>query len=717
MGYLLNKDGKQTRVTDQNVIVSPNDLPSSPLIYDNNRLQDVDNYVRNIAADKHAAKVRQLYPYASTPNIAPDDQQTGYPAPFPLPNMDVLPRGGLPSSMVNEKNRQDNKTIEPFSSTWAPFANVNDTAQVQFEKNVQLTSRTNVDGPAMNPNNGQFLCSYPNNQTSQNSGKIEGFQPFDSAGNSLSSLYSPQQKPIADMTHMNMQPHFGRNAGRNGDSNVMKSRKLEQFTGTAGSDNINSTEWQPRHEVENPFPVNRQEHEKAYVPTDMIRDRTVVSDTHEYTTPGRQIRDDPMDRTTRILPPSIEEQRGDNRKLISYTTPVISGAKGSARAVLLATTDPRNDLTTERGYKDFIPGRAAYSAETVRTLPSASRRRDGVSLEGYMGGPKTDPVGRSDTEAVKDMHKNDLDNRTTKRVEPFTPPSMNHKGFDEGTLHGAFNLREQEKEVQNSRTGPIAGPTKTRNRDISTPLTTLKSTTTHNKTGPINRTGQFKEDSAYRKVRFDLNPTNKSINAKNKYVGPAFKGQKATLRNGKRIRSENAPLLVQDYIHNPDAMQIAKHVDRKNFAQGLSKPVSRLQVRNRVNPGRRGNREDAARLTNIRVTDTDGTPGRFNSGYIKGNLNSLDTGVTLKDDVTEVPVDHVPRRSQNLHNTLALPTLSRHRDVEVINNRLPPLRKPILASRTPQSLVRPSKSVAELYPWLKGEPIDESDSDVDETLG
>ena len=773
VGYMLNKDGKRTRQIDQNVVVSPNDKPSSEIIYDNNRLQKVDEYVRNIAADKHATKVRQMYPYSqgNVPVFAPDDGAPGYPAPFSGGSGGV---GGQPASF----------SVEPVSggslglSAFTPTPNLNATlyapgqmgnndansAHAQFEKNVMLTAGTNPAGLALDPNTGTMISATPTlrRETFQSlaaapceAGGVSGsFAAFSASYNPAaeSMKFSPflggaaVHAEASDMTHTNMQPHFGRNSGQIG-NDAIKSRKLEQFTGTAAGDSSNPNEWQPKHEIANPFPTYHQDPNKAFVPTGLIQERTVVADSMAYTpAPGGVVHDSYIDPNTRILPVSLEQRRGANKPMTTYTTDVIPGARGSGRAAPVNPTAPKYDNTRELGYADYIPGRASYTGEASRVLPNAPRMNKEVSLDGYMGGPALHPARDQDTQLIKDSHRNTIENRTTKRIETFEPPKMNARGEMTFRQSGMFNLLDQGREKETKYIGTITGRTKPGDRsNLKAPPTTLKSITTEDRVGPINQSGRFKEDSGYRRVRFDLGATSKSINAINTYVGHAFKDRGngnrrtkislngfdrtlpgdlhpgivtmatkrgAALRHAKETKTGPVPLMVQDYISNPNAQHhLSSTPSRKGFANGLTKPVTRLQVRTRVHPGKMGNREDGVRTAKIRMSDSQAVDGRVHSGYIPGNLDSLETGVTLKDDAEEIPVDELTRRPRNLHTVLELPTLSRQRNVELENSRLPKMKprtttNPVINAKP----LRPNKSIAELHPWLKAEPM-ELDSD------
>src|SRR5947209_7873694 len=180
IGYLLNKNERQPRKEKQ-TYVSPNNKPTGPLIYESHRVKEVDEYVRDLAAQKHVDKVKQMYPqdYKNPINIFPDDPagENGSPA-------NLISLGDMKATNNAQNNFSLNmKNSLALNSNTAAF-------DPQSAVAVQQTTNTNIDTSPM------FRANSFKAQTKTDMSERAG--PI----SLLTGL------PL-DMNHANMQPFFG----------------------------------------------------------------------------------------------------------------------------------------------------------------------------------------------------------------------------------------------------------------------------------------------------------------------------------------------------------------------------------------------------------------------------------------------------------------------------------------------------------------------------
>lgn len=297
LGYQLNKDGKQNRSFNRNIIVSPNRIPSGSVIYDSNRVAEVDNYMRNVAAAKHADKVRQMFPldYDKPINIYPNDLQSDNPA-------TLLDLGGLGAAGDN------------------------------FQKNVAQAASTNINVAAYNPQTGRPLETTVANVDASPMFRPAAFQQRISEFGAPVSLLTGL--PL-DVTHANMNPMFGKMVRQPGVSNENTQVLLERYTGVPSSEDQGT--YGVKREVLNPLPSNPENPQKANIQqvADLYqRAAWSIKPSHDYQTPVKAFRDMPMKSDVRIMPLSIDQMRGALHKQVTYSGVMIPGQKGSTRPMM-----------------------------------------------------------------------------------------------------------------------------------------------------------------------------------------------------------------------------------------------------------------------------------------------------------------------------------------------------------------------------------------------
>src|SRR6478609_2480976 len=711
LGYLLNKDGKQSRSDNRPVMVSPNRLPLGTVIYDNNRVADVDNYVRNLAAAKHAEKVRQMFPhdYTLPNNIFPNDLQ-----------------GDVHTSL-----------IDLTGNNGGP-----DSARSRFANNVQQAAAVNVNTAAYNPDTGKpFTIA-----TTQNIDTSPMFRP-----SSYSTLATEFAGPVSlltglplEMTHANMNPMFGKMVRQPGVSNENSQVLLEMYTGMPSSDDQGT--YRQKREVINPLPNNPENLQRANINqvSDFVqRVSSSIKPSHEYKTPVKAFRDLPMKNDVRIIPTT-----GVNKKQVTYGGVMIPGQKGSTRPMTPNMRDNRWDLLHETKNEDLVPTRSVLQGSKANVVPTVRNVNATSVTENNYFAPANNWKKVTNVGGMADMYKTQMDEAVTRRIEPFAPGFGGARGRDMGPNTGVYMMKDPEKGFANERQGqPHQGKVGGRLRDnVSTPEVTLRDILSENKTGAINING-LKDNTAWKKQNLRLDVTNKSMNAENPFRGQPFKnlgmGQRkhkiqkwvtnkemnqfskqgnpkgltsapvdknavieldtnkevemdhygvATALNNKPISDggeivpDGEKLMVTDYTMLPKGMSMGR--DRQTFIDGTELEYDRVDFGGYYKGVKVGNGDDAKRSGRVQIKEEMIVEGRMNVPLKRDNPNdTMEMEANLRPEKETIDRKMMTRTQPKEVITDRTPMLTRVKNTEVINPRLDITTKVTLTS--------------DPYPWIK----------------
>jgi hypothetical protein len=731
LGYLLNKNGKQNRNSNKTVIISPNRLPSGPLIYDSNRVKQVDEYVRDLAAKKHADKVKQMFPYDydQPVNIFPDDGNSGQP-------VHLLDLQG-----------------HDFS----------DAASKSFQKNQATAIATNVNTAAFNPSSGNVFMSNVTPTNINNSPMFRDFQATGATGTTdpttpqfqlaAADSYSEFSAPISlltgkplDMTHANMQPMFGSMVKQPSVSNENSQVLLERFSGVPSSDNQGT--YSQKREVVNPLPSNPENLQTASIGqlSDLMsRAQFGVKPTNDYMSPVKAFRDMPTKELPRVLPPTIDQIRGPNNPQVTYSGVMIPGQKGSNRGVLPSLRENRYDLLTETKGQDLVGNKAMFGATTMKVIPQVrNTNATSVTQVSYLA-PPTDQRGIVDFSALAQTYKQQIDDTVTRQMESFTPSLGIAKGREKAPNTGVFMMRDPEKGFAQEY---ISQPFKNLGsapRNVSSPNPTLRDTLVGKSTGSMNVSGK-KDNTAWKKTKVKLEPTSKSMNEKNPHIGqpkqslgmgyrkqkfeqwstlkeanqfsqsgnpkglnvlPVDKNAKWELDTNKEVSVEHygvatgpnakpvsdggmvipdvEKLMVKDYYNNPTGM--SKERNRDDYIESVTPDAPRVEFGGYLAGAKMGNGEDGNRSGQVRLKQEMTVEGRTNVPLRREKLGDhLSAEANFKPEVITVPRDIVTRtQPSDIPNPHDIGVQMRTKNTEALNSRLD----------------TSTKITNDLYPWIK----------------
>lgn len=694
LGYQLNKDGKQNRSLNQNIIVSPNRIPSGSVIYDSNRVAEVDNYVRNLAAAKHADKVRQLFPldYDKPINIYPDDSQSDG------SGCHVNLSGGL------------------------------DAAGDKFSRNVAQGISTNINIAAYNPETG-----HPFETTAANVDSSPMFRPAAFQQQRTLEFTGPvsllTDSPL-DMTHANMNPMFGKMVRQPGVSNDNTQVLLERYTGVPSSEDQGT--YSMKREVLNPLPSNPENPQRANIQqvSDLYeRAAFFVKPSHEYQTPVKSFRDLPMKSDVRIMPLSIDQVRGALRKQFTYSGVMIPGQKGSTRPMMPNLRKNRWDLLKETKAEDLLPGRSVMQGSSINVIPTVRNvLATQVAESNYMAPPTH---WKKMTNTSSDMYKAQMEDQVTRRMEPFTPGFGVAHGGNKGPNTGVYMMRDPEKGFANERQGQPhqnIGPVLRNN--VTAPDPTLRDTLAENTVGSINMQG-MKNNTAWKNANLRLDPTNKAMNSDNPYRGlphknlgmgnrkhkiepwvttkettefsqqgnpkgatPAHMSYDAVFEmdtnkevetdhygiakgqttapvpdGGERTIVDMEKLMVTDYMMAPTGP--TQGMDRQKYMDSVDLDYNRVDFGNYYSGGKIGNGDDAKRSGQVAIKDEMVVQGRMNVPLRRDNPNdNLEMEANLRPEKATVQRRMIQRTQPKSVITDRTPMLTRVKNGEVLNPRL-----------------------------------------------
>jgi hypothetical protein len=715
LGYHMNKNGKQGRPSKP-VIISPNRQPSGSVIYDSDRVNEVDNYVRNLAAGKHADRVRQMFPneWNKPINIVPNDLQSDRPTPITTLNSDG-------------------------------------TAANRFHENVRIATSRNTNTAAYNPETGNPLETKMQDVETSPMFRAAGFQqqPTSEFGKQISLLTG---LPI-DMTHANMNPMFGKMVKQPAVGNDNTQVLLERYTGVPSSDDQGT--FRRRREVINPLPSNPENPQRANILqlSDLYqRSADSVKPSHEFKTPIKSFRDLPMKTKTRVLPQTIDDVRGPLRKQITYSGVMIPGQKGSTRGMLPNMRGNRWDLSRVTNEDELVPNKSTQRGSTVKPMPHV---RDTIATtvtkSDYMAPPT---YWRKLINSSSDQYQAQLENRVTRRIEPFAAGFGTAKGINKSSTSGVIMMRDPEKGFVNDRKGQPYQNIGTKLRGhVHEPDATLRDTVAENRVGSINPQGR-KNNTAWKKSNIRLDPTSKSMNVHNPYSGLPHKnlgmgGHKHKIEpwittkettefskhgnpkgvtsahmsydavfeddinkeidldhygvakgpttasapdGGKRTTMDMEKVLVTDYVTNPKGTSQGR--DRKKFADSVDLDYNRVEFGGYYAGGKMGHGEDAKRKGKVRIKDHLVAEGRFNVPLKRDNPNdSWEMEANLRPEKQTIQRKVKQRVQPTAVVTDRTPILTRVKNSEVDNPRLDVGTK--------------IKLTSDYYPWIKNRDAEE----------
>lgn len=717
IGHMLNKDGKQSRNVNKKMQISPNRLPPGTIIYDSDRVSEVDNYMRNLAAAKHGEKIKQTYPldYDKPVDIFANDGKGD----SPVELLDLS--GGVGS------------------------------AKQHFSNNVMQGVSTNLNAAAYNPENGQAFTTTISNVDSSPMFRTSQLSAMTSEYASPVSLLSGQ--PL-DMTHANMNPMFGKMVKQPGVTNENSQVLLEMYTGMPSTDDQGT--YRSKREVENPLPTNPENPQRANMTqiSDLYqRASWGVKPSHEFKTPVKAYRDLPMKDDVRIMPASIDEVRGLNNKQVTYSGVMIPGQKGSTRPMLPNMRSNKWQLTSETKKEDLMPGRSAYQGSSSTVIPTVRNNNATQVMEATYVAPPTNYRKITDVGGLSDTYKSQMNESVNKRMESFTPGYGGARGMEKGPNTGVFMMRDPEKGFANERQNqPYQGGLGPRLRNVGTPDATLKDTLAENRVGAINPNG-YKENDAWKKQNLRLDVTNKAMNSDNPYRGlpgknlgmgnrkhkiqqwtttkettqfskrgnpkgsvPAHmsydsvfeidtnkelhskrygiaKGLNSKqISDGGEIIVDSEKLMVKDYVTLPKGVSHGRN--RKEFIDGTDLDYNRIDFGGYFSGFKAGNGDDAKRSGKVQIKEEMMVEGRMNVPLKRDNPNdNMEMEANLKPERETVERKIMQRTQPKEVITDRNPIITRSKNSETINPRLDINTKITLTS--------------DPYPWIKDKGLPE----------
>jgi len=635
LGYYMGKDGKRKTIAPH-IQVSKHDIPSGPLIYESNRVKQVDDQIRELAKPKHQEKVKRMFPHDySKPQTVFSRESEEYAM-------------GAPVNFNTDSTQQQfANTISSVAAKDPNYLSYNpETAQAFAFKNV------NVDNSPMFRNNLQYQSSGAYTEPTGNVSLLSGIP--------------------TNFTHTNMQPMFSSRNKQNGVENDNSQHLLERYTGVPSTDNAGTYS----KKVERPGFVNQGD---IYKRPDInaLTNRyeravnAVKPENNLYNTPFEPQRELPFQSDKRVLPKSIDETRISNPKLV-YNGVVVQGQKGSTRGYVGSTRDFKS-LFTESDVSNYIGNKSSITSKAAIATPNIHNLSGNQEYENNYMGPQTSNITEFDYHNSTNMHKNTLNNTVTRQIGVHQPEIVSMTGLTKNKPSiGGFTVKQQHKEYQTPN-GQAYLPNATANRDVNEFKTTIKDITSKNTVGPINPTSTFMTESAYRYDVENMNlvPTSKQMLSKNDYIGQGhwdkgmgitqntvenFTTSKETLLHDQSKKGSKrsevghhmsydsvfagsgnySETLVKDYMSNGKSTNATgSQIERGNFNESVDVYEGRLEFGNHFNGGQMGDKgTDMRREEEYRVKDNTTVEGRVNPTLRHDNVDKyLDTNVYLKDNV------------------------------------------------------------------------------------
>jgi hypothetical protein len=718
LGYALNNKRKQL---SQSVKVSDYDQPSGPLIYEQDRLQKVQDDEQRLAAKKYPTYVQRLFPqdYNKPNSVIGNDvfsTDIGAPIDFPM---------------------------------------ANNVQQIQYSQNVQQAITADGRYAAINPQNGQQvnpIFSVTNSPMFQNQ-QLLFSEPGKPEIKGPVSLLSAQ--PL-DMTHGNMQPFFSGKSQQQSLQNENPYVLLERYTGVPSV--IDQGTYSIKKEVPLAYPNNPEN--PIHPNISQLGDRygravsAVRPPTNEFINPFKQEIEIPFNSNIRVNVPDIDQLRSKNHQKYQYDGVTTGGQKGSTRGMIPTLKDNTNSLFKEVNPERYFP-RSQTTAKDLTPVPGVRNNIHTAEVShSYQG-----HAGQSWANNMSQLSHN-YDNAVNrdnvrKGIETFQPQIGAASSLtSKYSPQGGYILREQEK----GKTTPnLSGAYSKgmRQEDVHAPDFTLKDATQINHAASnINPSGKFLKDGAYKHIsdNFTVDVTSKDLLVNNTYVGlphqdhgrgftqngmEQFSTAKESLlfdgTNGGTVRSNvsyhmsydsvfetgkettknleqlglskgsgisgitKKQLYNSEYSNDYQSIQVDSKgnptapttlpIDRNQFNAGITQQHERLTAENHYNPGMASGGEDGKRLENYRHKDDATVDGIVNPGLRRDGKNQhLEIEAEFKDDQDKVDI-----MSHTLHSTAALglarnEPMTRTTDFSVENSRLD---TGLIISN-------------DLYPWLRG---------------
>lgn len=698
IAYWMNKDKKKQRV-GQDVLVSPNKMPNSPLIYGDERTLQVDEFVRGLAAGKHAEKVKQMFPldYDRPQGVIAND-------PFSNATSDVGAPVNLPGGAASA-----------------------------FESNLLSTMSRNPSAAAYDPERSLPMANEITGDV-QSSPMFRDlhFKQTPTTANETISLLTGL--PM-DASHGNMQPFFGSSVKQPSVGDGNSQVQLELFTGMPSSDNMGT--YAQKREVLNAPPSNPESPFRSNVyQVKELYDRSLstLKPSYDHMTPVQSFRDAPMrGESVRILPASIDQTRGPLNKQVTYSGVMVSGQKGSTRAMLPSIGKNRWSLLKENEVSDLLPSKGAVTANPRHILP---RVRDVLATEvaeNQYVAPALYQRRSQDLSGKRMATERTLEDRASRRIETFQPNLGAATGKRKGGNPGTITYREPQnkgfKQDYVMQPHVRLGHTKI---SVSAPDVTGKDMLSEAVTGPINPSG-WKRNDNYLKQDVRANPTNRAMNADNVYIGlphqdlgmghrkhviqdwtttkettqfsphgnphnqitaqTSYDAEYEDDGNGNQemeFDHYGAPRnaiagrtsdggeitdegiedpLVEDYFRNPRNERSMPRT-RKDIEEASL--VDRIDFGDYYHNGKYGTGDDANRNALVRVKDELIANGRYNVGLAHDHIERMDIDVSLRDEEQESGRRGIPRTMPTQVMTNRQPVLIKTKNTEAMNPRFDP---------------------------------------------
>ena len=731
LGYYLNANGKQPRSVNNKIVVSPNRLPCGPLIYDNDRVKQVDEYIKSLAAKKAASYVKQNFPdYKQPIQVSPGDLMStpGYPAP-----------------------------VQALG---------NDSAQTEFSKTLQSNMQTNLNAAAFDPASGRPYVATDLNIDS--SPMFRDFQPKDTPTSTDAPFLHEFQGPVSllsgqplDMSHGRQEPYFGPSVKQVGVDNENSLVRLERFTGTPSYEDQGT--YRPKREVENPMPNNPDPLQRAQIdqlPDLYARAQSAIKPSHEFISPVKQFRDKPISSNIRISSGNPDSNRSVLSKQVTYQGVMIPGQKGSTRALIPKMGDNKFYLPSEVNPQGIVPNRATQTANPNLRIPGV---RNNLSTEVYEAqyiAPPVNQKARRDIGAMASMYSEQLNNQVSKQLPDYSPGFGVASGkIKSRAATGVLIVNDPEKGLKNVYSMlPNAGNKGSRMRNVDAPDTTLNEALSTTDAATRNISSGVKDNTAWGKKDFKLDPTSKDMNnegwtglpkynlgmgnKKAKYEDwvtmkelvefenmgnpsciPAhmsydsvfemdYTAEQALDRvgiarapitaktgdGGEMTREGEVPLLVENYINAPKGVSMG--MVPEDFTDSVEMDYDRIDFGGHYNGGKIGQGEYSDRSAEYRTKNEMNVEGRPNPPLMKEKLNEhLGFEVNLRADSVE---DREPRH----------PMIQTTQPRAVVTDRMPVVIKTKNSEALNPRMDPDVRITSDLYPWIRNR----SDSEDVETV-
>jgi hypothetical protein len=483
------------------------------------------------------------------------------------------------------------------------------------------------------------------------------------SGFGSSCAISPLTGLPADMSHGNMQPHFGQRIKQPSISNGAQDAMLDRMYGAGSALDL----LQQRTEQAAPplVPQNTTALSPALLTDDSLKRLShQLGPVRNDLSSVPQVADIPLiNSQVRAMPRSLDQTRASANPAMEYPGVIVPGQRGSAQALPSQYRRQRRQLSNAP--RQLLPGAPKDLLQKPLVQTPRAGRFDSISTNHV--GPPRDAVWWIDNEIVGDSVAAELGDSVTSKIERFGDIAINPESLVQYPAKGATVIFKRSP------------------RDLPE----------FNDSKQVLNVVALWKDGMYRSCDMELPTTAREIDAQNEYVGPAHTGldlpslpqcveldptTKEQMEDGEGVRNPTSVRLHANLVDAECAEQTRDHVPLEGqggFAAPRN-PVGREMPRDFVATCKD---EEERRL-------------RFNNGIHEIPRERFSMGIAVRPDKERIGRVVVTRK---LPSALAepsadgMPLLTRCADEEVADNRLldvvlPDPKRAIEVGHLPQQL-------------------------------